>query len=195
MAHADRRTAREPRSAGGAPQRGVDPPAARSRSGAPGGDGPRSAQEKQPQLSRTVRTILLVEAGLLVALGVAGVVVSGSAGLTAQPETHVLWFRMNLGHSLLLLVTGAAIFAVCRWHRALKRFAWVQTAVYLGLFVFGTAFSAGQPSATALDLNTADHILHAALGIFGVVAVMSLNAHWLDPQLDPPAYGAAQNER
>lgn len=134
-----------------------------------------------PGLARVSAWIVAVEAVLLVALGVAGLSSTAWAGLTAQPASQVVGFRMNLVHGLLLLGTGLLGFAALRHAVWLRRFTAAQTVWYMLLFVFGMALSVNRPSATMWNLNMADHILHAVLFIIGLVLVLLLYAGSIDP--------------
>lgn len=138
-------------------------------------------------LARVSRIVLTVEAFILAAVGITGVVASTGAGLFAHPDTVVLGLRLNLAHALLLLITAVVAGACLLGRRAvLRRLAVGQAVVYTLLFVFGSAFSVGPRGFTSLDLNVGDHVLHGVLAIIGFAAAYVLAAHILEPTPGDP---------
>lgn len=120
---------------------------------------------------RTAQLILLAQAVLLGALGVAGLVTA-----TATPDgvAEVAGFRLNVAHSAVLLVTAAASGLAALWTRVARAWATVQATGYTLAFLIGTAVSAGPPPDTWLALNAADHFLHLGLALTGGVLAAAL---------------------
>lgn len=132
-------------------------------------------------LGRIGVAVVLGQAVVLAAVGVAGLVSSWGAGLAEQVPDTVLALRLNPLHSILLLVTAVAG-ALCTVRRtALRRFAGVQAIVYILLFVFGSAYSVSTGNATPLALNTPDHVLHGVLAILGFCVLMISSARIVEP--------------
>lgn len=139
-------------------------------------------------LGRIATSLVAGEAVVLAAVGVAGVVSSWGAGVTAQVPETVLALRLNPAHSVLLLVT-AVLAAVSLTSRSrLRWFAGLQAVVYLLLFAFGAAYSLNTGSATFLDLNTPDIVLHAVLALLGFVVLMISSARIVEPPPGPLPY-------
>lgn len=158
-----------------------------------GGDAasPGEAVPYQRRLAVVGRYVLAVQSVVLAGLGIAGVVVSASYGFWAVPDTSVLGLRMNLAHSVLLLLTALAGGASLLGSRQVIRgYTLVQTVVYLLVFVFGLAFSAGPRGPTELDLNALDDGLHAVLALIGFAVFYVSIANILETgPTTPPPYG------
>lgn len=120
---------------------------------------------------RTAQVILLAEAGLLGALGVAGLVTAADA---ANGVAEVAGFRLNVAHSVVLLVTAAASGVAAAWTRVARAWAMIQATTYTLAFLIGTPASAGRPQDTWLALNTPDHFLHLGLALTGGVLAAAL---------------------
>lgn len=113
--------------------------------------------------------LLCAQGVLLIALGITGAVRNWHAPLTGTPEIYVLGFQMNLAHSVVVLVTGFLALAAMFWRTMLRKYLIAQLVVYLVLFLYGTAESAGSPRETFLNLNSADNFLHAGLCAFALI--------------------------
>jgi Domain of unknown function (DUF4383) len=132
-------------------------------------------------LGRIGASVVAGEAVVLAVVGIAGLVMTWGAGFTEQVPDTFLALRLNPAHCVLLLVT-AAIGAVCLRRRTwLRFFAGGQAVVYLLVFVFGAAYSVNTNTATFLDLNTPDHILHGVLAVLGFIVVMVTSARIVEP--------------
>lgn len=132
-------------------------------------------------LGRIATAIVAGEAVVLAVIGVAGLVMTWGAAFTEQTEDTFLALRLNPAHSVLLLVTAVLAAISLRKRTWLRFFAGGQAVVYLLLFVFGAAFSLNTGTATFLDLNTPDHVLHGVLAILGFITVMIASARIVEP--------------
>lgn len=120
-----------------------------------------------------VNGLVAVQGVLLVALGLGGVVINGRSPVTATPEIYVLGFQLNTLHSAVLLISGLAAVATLVWRSLLMKYLVTQGIVYLMLFVYGTAVSAGSPRESFFNLNSADNFLHAGLSTFAFVILLA----------------------
>lgn len=139
-------------------------------------------------LGRIATSLVAGEAVVLAAVGVAGVVSSWGASFTAQVPDTVLALRLNPAHSVLLLVTAVLAAVSLTSRTRLRWFAGLQAVVYLLLFAFGAAYSLNTGSATFLDLNTPDLVLHAVLALLGFVVLMISSARIIEPPPGPLPY-------
>jgi hypothetical protein len=163
-----------------------------------GRDSSGNPQPSVPHEGLLGRIALAIVAGLsvvLLAVGVAGLVVSADADFFGQPDTTVLALRLNSAHSVLLLITAIAGLVSLVRRRSLRVFAATLAGVYLLVFVFGAAYSLNTGTATFLDLNTPDHVLHALLAALGFVALMISSARIIEPPPGPPPYPEALPDR
>ncbi|PVZ09096.1 DUF4383 domain-containing protein [Actinomycetospora cinnamomea] len=146
-------------------------------------------------LGRIGVAIVLGEAVVLAAVGIAGLVTSWGAGFTEQVPNTVLALRLNPAHSVLLLVTAVAGAACTLKRSSLRAFAITQAVVYILLFVFGSAFSVSTGGSTFLALNTPDHVLHGVLAILGFIVLMVSSARIVEPPPGSLPYpGAIERE-
>lgn len=117
---------------------------------------------------RIGRVVFAVQSVVLLAVGIAGLVVAGGT---------FLGLRLNVPHAVLLLVTagvvGGAVFAS---QKVIRTVLAVQTVVYLFVGAFGLAFAP-----TFLDLNGLDHLLHGVLFILGFIGAYVFAAGILEP--------------
>lgn len=118
--------------------------------------------------------LVLVEGILLIAFGAVGLVKTGFEPLTSVPSEYLLGFRLNPLHSLLLTVVGLLSAATFLRPAMLPRFLTGQIVLFLILFLYGSATSAGSPRVTFLNLNAADNFLHAGLCALGLALGMSI---------------------
>lgn len=132
-------------------------------------------------LGRIGASVVAGEAVVLAVVGIAGLVTSWGAAFTEQVPDTVLALRLNPAHSVLLLVTAVLGAVSLRKRTWLRLFAGLQAAVYLLLFVFGSAFSVNTASSTFLALNTPDHVLHGVLAILGFIVLMISSARIVEP--------------
>lgn len=164
----------------------------------PGRDSSGNPQPSVPHEGLLGRIAVSIVAGLsvvLLAVGVAGLVVSAGADFFGQPETTVLALRLNPAHSTLLLITAVAGLACLVRRRSLRVFAGALAGVYLLVFVLGAAYALNTGTATALNLNTPDHVLHALLAVLGFIALMVASARVVEPPPGPPPYPEALPDR
>ena len=142
---------------------------------------PRPSVPHEGLLGRIGVAVIGGQSVVLLAVAVAGFVVSRHDGFLDQPDNSVLALRLNGAHSTLLLVTALAGFAVLRWRYALRRYAAIQAIVYFLVFAFGAAYSANSASATFLDINTPDSVLHGVVAVIGFVTLMITAARVVEP--------------
>jgi len=138
---------------------------------------PRQASRSGPSaLTRVATWAIAIEAVLLVGLGVAGLDdlapppgLPNEVAVGAAAPTAVLGLRLSPVHSVVLLVTGLLALAALR-HQVWRRpFAAAQTVGYLLITVLGLVFQGAW-----WLLNPADHVLHAALFLLGLVLLLLL---------------------
>jgi hypothetical protein len=139
-------------------------------------------------LGRIATSLVAGEAVVLAAVGVAGLVTSWGSGFTAQVPDTVLALRLNPANSVLLLVTAVLAAASLKSRSLLRRFAGLQAAAYLLLFVFGAAYSVNTGNATFLDLNTPDLVLYGVLAVLGFIVLMVSSARIVEPPPGPLPY-------
>jgi hypothetical protein len=125
------------------------------------------------QLHQIGRIVLMVQAPLLSALGLAGFLAAASSPTGVG---HVAGFALNTPHSGLLLATGVVSGLTALWRRIGRRWAIIQAILYMLVFVIGTAPSNGRSEDTWLALNTPDHFLHLGLALLG--GVLSTALFW-----------------
>jgi hypothetical protein len=104
------------------------------------------------QLHQIGRIVLMVQALLLSALGLAGFLAAASSPTGVG---HVAGFALNTPHSGLLLATGVVSGLTALWRRIGRRWAIIQAILYMLVFVIGTAPSNGRSEDTWLALSTA----------------------------------------
>jgi hypothetical protein len=109
----------------------------------------------------------VVQGVLLIVLGAVGLI-----ALTVPPEDQqVVLFELNPAHALLLLVTGV-LAVVSAWTlRTIRWFAAAELAVFLVLFLYGTAQSTANESSTIFSLDPPENFLHAALALLGFIVL------------------------
>jgi hypothetical protein len=125
------------------------------------------------RLHQTGRIVLVVQALLVSALAIAGLI---SAAGSPTGVGHVAGFSLNVPHSALLLATAGASVLAALWSRIGRIWAMTQAALYTLIYVIGTAASTGHSQDTWLRLNTPDHFLH--LGLALVSGVLSPALFW-----------------
>ena len=122
---------------------------------------------------QTGRIVLVVQAMLIAALAVAGLL---AAAGSQTGVSHIAGFSLNIPHSLLLLATAGASVLAALWSRIGRFWAMTQAALYTLVYVIGTAASTGHSQDTWLRLNTPDHFLH--LGLALVSGMLSPALFW-----------------
>lgn len=127
--------------------------------------------------SRVWRTIFVVQGIVLLAFGIAGLLITTLAGsISLSREANLLIIQSNVVHSGLLALVGAGSLIAARWHSAMLAWAFAQTAGFILLFLYGTAQSTANKSSTWLYLDPAENFLHAALAIAGFVMLCGVAA-------------------
>jgi hypothetical protein len=116
------------------------------------------------RLHQAGRIVLVVQALLLSALAVAGLL---TAAGSPTHVGHFASFTLSIPHSLLLLATAGASVLAGGWIRIGRLWAMAQAALYTLIYVVGTAASMGDTQDTWLRLNTPDHFLHMGLALLG----------------------------
>ena len=158
---------------------------------APGRDAegdPQPAVPHEGLLGRIATAAIAGQSVVLAVVAVAGFVVSAGEAFTSEADTTFLALRLNPAHSTLLLLTALLGAAALARRSTLRAFALLQTVVYLALFGLGAAAAASTPTRTPLDLNAADHALHALLGLLGFVVVYISSARIVEPPPGPLPY-------
>ena len=113
-------------------------------------------------MHQTGRIVLVVQALLVAALAVAGLL---AAAGSPTGVGNIAGFSLNIPHSLLLLATAGASVLAALWSRIGRFWAMTQAALYTLIYVIGTAVSTGHSQDTWLRLNTPDHFLHLGLAL------------------------------
>jgi Domain of unknown function (DUF4383) len=109
--------------------------------------------------------------GLLVVLGIVGFFYSASFGSPGQVEDALGVLSVNAWWNVLHIATGALGLLVAGF--AARRYAFWLGLLYLVLAVWGLALGGGEALLGLLPVDTADDLLHLALGLLGVGAALA----------------------
>lgn len=117
------------------------------------------------------RVFGFVVGALLLLLGVVGFIVTGfERWLAADTGVYVLWFQLNPLHNGLHVLLGAALlWGATDSPAAGRAIVAITGGGYLLLGLAGLWLT-GAPDANVLALNTADNVLHLAIGGLALVA-------------------------
>ncbi|HJP78831.1 MAG TPA: hypothetical protein VJ914_31445 [Pseudonocardiaceae bacterium] len=129
--------------------------------------------DPDPPRFRQARIILLVEAVLLIALGIWGAIAAAGYHGTAPDGAYVLGMRFTMIHALVILGTGVLAAVGASERRLGVTFAGLQTVCYLFVFII----SAGNRNSFS---DGADSVLHGALAALGLVLLMWMAARALN---------------
>jgi hypothetical protein len=107
---------------------------------------------------------------ILLVAGIIGFFASSAFGAPGRVEDVFDLLSVNGWHDLVHLVTGLAGLVCVGRARAARGYAGALGAVYLAVAIWGFALGSGESILGFLPVNTADNVLHAALGALGLVA-------------------------
>lgn len=131
----------------------------------------------------SVQLLLAVQGVVLALFAVASLIV---IFVTEGTVAEVIVFRMNIPHSVLLLIAGVLSGLAALRLRAARSWIVVQAAIFTLLFVIGTAapsnaprLSVNRPEDTWLALDRADNLGHLALAVIGVAVALGMAGPWL----------------
>lgn len=111
---------------------------------------------------------------LLVAGGIAGFFYTSSFGSPGPAEEMFGVFAVNGWHNVLHVATGAIGLLVAGY--AARVYALWLGCAYLAIALWGFAVGGGDSILGLLPVNTADNLLHLALGALGVAATLATPA-------------------
>jgi hypothetical protein len=107
----------------------------------------------------------------LVVFGIVGFFYSASFGSPGEVDEALGVFAVNGWHNVLYILTGALGLLVAGF--APRRYALWLGIAYIALAVWGFALGDGESILGFFPVNTADGILHAAIGALGVLAALA----------------------
>jgi hypothetical protein len=115
----------------------------------------------------------LVGAALLVA-GIAGFFYSSSFGSPGEVDKVFGVFAVNGWENVLHILTGALGLLVAGY--ASRQYSLGLGAIYVALACWGFALGGGEAILGLLPVDTADNLLHLALGALGIAAALATPA-------------------
>jgi hypothetical protein len=121
-----------------------------------------------PSPARLYATIL---GATLVVAGIVGFFYSASFGSPGKVEQALGIFAVNGWTNVLHILTGALGLWMAGY--ASRQYALWLGALYLAAALWGFAIGSGDSTLGLLPVNTADNILHLAIGALGVGAALS----------------------
>jgi hypothetical protein len=110
----------------------------------------------------------------LVVAGIVGFFYSASFGSPGEVDDALGIFAVNGWANVLHILTGALGLLVAGY--ASRQYALWLGAAYLAIALWGFALGSGEAILGFLPVNTADNVLHLALGMLGVGAALSTPA-------------------
>lgn len=110
----------------------------------------------------------------LVVAGIVGFFYSASFGSPGEVDEALGIFAVNGWANVLHILTGALGLLMAGY--ASRQYALGLGALYLAVALWGFAIGSGGSMLGVLPVNTADNILHLALGALGVGAALSTPA-------------------
>lgn len=124
------------------------------------------------------RLVIMIEAAILILLGIAGLTIDGMhGGWNWRNDTPLLFFQINSVHSVFLTAVGLVALLAAPWQRTLIWWAAAQATGFTVLFLYGTAQSTADRSSTVFQLDPTENFLHAGLAIAGFVILVGANAY------------------
>jgi hypothetical protein len=107
---------------------------------------------------------------VLVVAGIVGFFASSAFGSPGDVEDVFGLLSVNGWHDVVHILTGVAGLACAGRPRAARGYAGALGVVYLGVAIWGFAIGSGESILGFLPVNTADNVLHTALGLLGGIA-------------------------
>lgn len=108
---------------------------------------------------------------LLVVAGIVGFFYSASFGSPGDVEDVFGILSVNAWHNVVHILTGAIGLFVAGY--AARQYALWLGAIYLILALWGFAIGSGDSILGFVPVDTEDNILHAVLGVLGVLAALA----------------------
>lgn len=118
------------------------------------------------------RLYAVVFGAVLVVAGILGFFVSSdfSTGDDVPREGLLGLFDVNGWHNVVHIATGALGLAAAASLAAARLYALGLGVVYVAVAVWGLAIGGGEVIAGLIPVNTADNMLHLAIGVVGLAA-------------------------
>ena len=107
----------------------------------------------------------------LVVFGIVGFFYSASFGSPGEVDEVFGAFAVNGWHNVLYILTGALGLLVAGF--APRRYALWLGLAYVALAIWGFILGDGESILGFFPVNTADNLLHAAIGALGVLAALA----------------------
>ena len=107
----------------------------------------------------------------LVVFGIVGFFYSASFGSPGEVDEVFGAFAVNGWHNVLYILTGALGLLVAGF--APRRYALCLGVAYVALAIWGFVLGDGESILGFFPINTADSLLHAAIGALGVLAALA----------------------
>lgn len=120
------------------------------------------------------RLYATVTGATLVVAGIVGFFYSASFGSPGEIDDAFGIFAVNGWANVLHILTGALGLLMAGY--ASRQYALWLGALYLAVALWGFAIGSGESILGFLPVNTADNLLHLAIGALGVAAAMSTPA-------------------
>lgn len=116
------------------------------------------------------RLYATIVGALLVIAGIVGFFYSASFGAPGEVEEVFGLFAVNAWENVLHILTGAIGLFVAGY--AARQYALALGALYLVAALWGFAIGSGDSILGFLPVDTADNLLHAVLGVLGILAAL-----------------------
>jgi hypothetical protein len=121
--------------------------------------------------ARFVQGLAAVVGALFLIIGIAGFFVTGFDDFAEATGETLLGFGVNPLHNVVHIIIGLAGLVLARTLREARVFGWILVAGYGVTLIYGL-FVDDDPEANFLNLNAADHWLHLAAIIAGLVIAL-----------------------
>jgi Domain of unknown function (DUF4383) len=109
--------------------------------------------------------------GVLVVAGIVGFFYSASFGAPGEVDDVFGLLAVNAWHNIVHILTGAIGLLVAGY--AARQYALWLGIAYLAIAIWGFAIGSGDSILGFFPVDTADDLLHLALGLLGVAAAMA----------------------
>jgi hypothetical protein len=116
------------------------------------------------------RLYATVVGALLTIFGIVGFFYSASFGSPGEVEDMLGIFAVNGWDNVLHILAGAIGLFVAGY--AARQYALALGVIYLVAALWGFAIGSGDSILGFLPVNTADNVLHAILGVLGILAAL-----------------------